>query len=330
MSVLRPEIKTWIAENLIAGSIGEQLVPALVAIGIDPYDATEAIADAQHHPYVAAARNVSTKLKKRESVLKTLAFYQTLDAGYLTLEPKPVPAFKDFLRDYYYRNRPGLFRGAIDHWPAKHWTPRSLIEKVGAKSMVEIQLGRETDAEYEINSVKHRESICFGDFIDKVEAAASNDFYLTANNLAFDKTPLAVLAKDTGNIGDGYLDTTRTAMRMFLWIGPKGTITPLHHDKTNNAFIQIYGKKRFRLIPALEAPYMYNHIGVFSQVDLLDVNAAAFPEFARSHAIEVTVEPGDFLFIPLAWWHHVVGEEASISLSFTNFDAPNHFVDYPE
>ncbi|MBX9726639.1 MAG: cupin-like domain-containing protein [Rickettsiales bacterium] len=330
METIRPEIKTWIAENLIAGCNAEQLVPGLRGMGLDALAAQDALTDAQNHPYIAAAKKVSTDLKKRESVLKTLAFYQTLDPDYLRVERKPLPPYSDFLRDYYYRNRPGLFSGAIDHWPAREWTPRNLIDKVGADSIVEIQIDREKDSDYEINSVKHRQPIRFGDFIEMVERAPSNDFYLTANNLAFDKTPVGVLAKDTGTVGDGYLDTANAAMRMFLWIGPKGTITPLHHDKTNNAFIQVYGRKRIRLIPALEAPFMYNHIGVFSRVDLLNVDPTEFPLFARSHTIDVMVEAGDFLFIPLGWWHHVVGEETSISLSFTNFAAaPNHFVDYP-
>lgn len=329
MEPIRPEIKTWIAENLLAGCKAGPLVETLVGMGIDAIAAEQAVTDAENDPYMVAAQKVSTDLKKRESVMKTLAFYQTLDPDYLTLERKPLPPYQDFLRDYYYRNRPGLFSGAIDHWPARAWTPRNLIDKVGADSIVEIQIDREKDSNYEINSVHHRQPIRFADFIDKVEQAPSNDFYLTANNLAFDKTPVGVLAQDTGTLGDGYLDTANTAMRMFLWIGPKGTITPLHHDKTNNAFIQIYGRKRFRLIPALEAPFMYNHVGVFSRVDLLNVDHQQFPLFSRSHSIDVTVEAGDFLFIPLGWWHHVVGEETSISLSFTNFVAPNHFVDYP-
>jgi hypothetical protein len=45
----------------------------------------------------------------------------------------------------------------------------------------------------------------------------------------------------------------------FFWFGPAGTITPLHHDLTNNFMVQICGRKHVKIIPAYELPYLYNH-----------------------------------------------------------------------
>ena len=74
---------------------------------------------------------------------------------------------------------------------------------------------------------------------------------------------------------------------------------------------------------------MYNHKHVYSEVNLLEHNAATHPDYSKVDIIEVDVEAGDALFVPIGWWHHVVGSETSISMSFTNFNAPNEFVDYP-
>jgi len=37
------------------------------------------------------------------------------------------------------------------------------------------------------------------------------------------------------------------------------------------------------------------------------------------------VEPGETMFLPLAWWHQVTSLDRCISLSFTNIDVPNEF-----
>src|SRR3546814_9038094 len=45
----------------------------------------------------------------------------------------------------------------------------------------------------------------------------------------------------------------------FLWIGPRGTITPWHHDLTNNLLVQFVGRKRVRLVASHDTPLMRNH-----------------------------------------------------------------------
>ena len=41
--------------------------------------------------------------------------------------------------------------------------------------------------------------------------------------------------------------------------------------------------------------------------------------------LDVVVEPGETMFLPLAWWHQVTSLDKCISLSFTNMDFPNTF-----
>lgn len=41
--------------------------------------------------------------------------------------------------------------------------------------------------------------------------------------------------------------------------------------------------------------------------------------------LEAEIGPGDALFIPVGWWHHVVSLDASCSVLFTNFAWPNDF-----
>lgn len=332
-SELPPHLKTWLADNLVAGFKPEQLQKTLLNLGHTEKQINHAVQTILHETSFGSARNIQLTLQRREALLKTLdALNQNLES-YTKIEKVPLPDFQTFLKEYYYQNRPGHFTGGTDHWEARKWTPESLLTKVGADTLVEIQTGRESDPEYEKNSLKHKEETTFGNFIKRItNVDSSNDFYLTANNQALGNNLFKNLTNDFSNIGDRYLDLTKTEERQFLWIGPKGIVTPLHHDLTNNIFIQIYGKKRFRLIPANQVPYLYNKTHVFSEVDLLHPDFTKHPLFKRINVLEIDVLPGDCVFIPIGWWHHVVGESASISLSFTNINTPlpNIMTDFPK
>jgi len=43
--------------------------------------------------------------------------------------------------------------------------------------------------------------------------------------------------------------------------------------------------------------------------------------------MEVILNPGDAIFIPIAWWHRAESLDVSISTTFINFDLPNQFSD---
>jgi ribosomal protein L16 Arg81 hydroxylase len=47
--------------------------------------------------------------------------------------------------------------------------------------------------------------------------------------------------------------------------------------------------------------------------------------FARADMLDVVLQPGEVLFIPVGWWHHIRSLEISINVSFTNFVFNNDF-----
>lgn len=319
-----PDWIQWVATNLALGERPEALVEILVSAGFNKDDAEMEIAAARGHPYIAAAADLAMQLKKREWLLLTLnEKFKSKDK--YSLKPLPLPPFKDFLRDYYYENRPGVFTGAAEHWSATQWTPERLKRVIGSE-LVEVQSGRTRDEKYEENRDSFRKTMPFDQFIDQVLTLQhSNDLYMTANNIGGSQATMRKIFPDIGNLGDGYLNLNNMDDKCFVWIGPGGTLTPLHHDLTNNFFVQLYGRKRFLMVPACEVPYVFNEKHVYTKVDIFNPDYQRYPLFKRATVLEVTLNPGDSLFIPIGWWHAVESLDVSISVSMTNFNAPNAY-----
>ena len=112
----------------------------------------------------------------------------------------------------------------------------------------------------------------------------------------------------------------------FFWLGPKGTLTPWHHDLTNNLLVQVMGRKRVRMAPPWAFAQMRNSRHCFS-----DWGNEALP--ARDGTaetppvLECVIGPGEAIFLPVGWWHQVEALDLSASMSFTNFRRANAHVD---
>ena len=188
-----------------------------------------------------------------------------------------------------------------------------------------MQAARAANPKYEQDKLRHRHEVQLADFVDQVLAGGdTNDYYLTANNESLRKPEFAPLLADIGSLPP-FCDRSRLDKDSSFWFGPGGTITPLHHDTLMLLHTQVVGRKRWRFISPLETPRLYNYDGVFSSIDLEHPDLARFPEFADVQVLEVVLEPGDTVFLPLGWWHQVASLEVSLSFSFSNLAFPNSY-----
>jgi hypothetical protein len=98
-----------------------------------------------------------------------------------------------------------------------------------------------------------------------------------------------------------------------IWLGNRIT-TPTHVDEWNNVGCVVAGRRRFTLFPPEQIANLY--IGpldfaptgaAMSMVSLRDPDFARYPKFREALARAQTAElgPGDGIFIPPLWWHHV-------------------------
>ncbi|PMS37265.1 Cupin-like domain-containing protein [Trinickia symbiotica] len=322
------EWRRWIAENLTLGRSEESIVREMVSNGVASDDARHEVRAALIHPYVQGSRRLRERLKKRDWILGVYRRLSVMHREATDIERRDGLDREEFFERFYYANRPVIIAGMLDEWPAlRRWSCAIFRERWGERE-VEVQFGRESDPDFEINKGLLTKKMRFGDYVDLIERSSpTNDFYMTASNHSLNRRALAELWDDLKPLPP-YLDP-RSPDDGFLWFGPAGTITPFHHDLTNNLLAQVVGRKRILLVPLHDTPFMYNHLHCFSTVDGKRPNLEVTPAFANARFMQCTLEPGELLFLPIGWWHYVEAIEVSITVAFTNFAAPNDFfVDY--
>ncbi|UGQ46100.1 cupin-like domain-containing protein [Massilia endophytica] len=102
-----------------------------------------------------------------------------------------------------------------------------------------------------------------------------------------------------------------------FWIGPAGTVTPLHCDYDDNIFAQIWGTKRICLAPPHHDEFLYvreaNAILFGSPFDPEAPDYDRFPLARQAAIVECIVNPGDMLYVPAGWYHQVRSLAFSLS-----------------
>ncbi len=323
--VLNDGWRQWIAENRLRNCTPDSMLATMAAAGLDRQECAAAIGSMESDPAFLAARKHQQLQCKLESVLTNLQKLWESAPNYLQVEKRAGVSRDEFVERYVRGCRPLVLTDLARDWPAMHrWSPQDLKSRFGHLD-VEIQADRNADPQYEQNKLAHRRTQRLGEFVDRVLAGGpTNDYYMTANNEVLRRTEFAPLLADIGSLPD-YCDAAALSRASSFWFGPAGTLTPLHHDTLMLMHTQIVGRKRWRFISPLETPRLYNHSGVFSPIDVDQPDLVRYPTFAQVKMLEVIVEPGETMFLPLAWWHQVTSLDVSLSFSFSNLAVPNEF-----
>lgn len=109
------------------------------------------------------------------------------------------------------------------------------------------------------------------------------------------------------------LTVPRDDVAVNAWLGNRSRISA-HFDFPDNIACVVSGRRRFTLFPPDQVANLY--IGpldvtpagqAISLVDFADPDYDRFPRFEKALQASITceLEPGDAIFIPSMWWHHV-------------------------
>jgi hypothetical protein len=215
---------------------------------------------------------------------------------------------------------PAIFRGVVSHWPAviaAGNSPESLadyLKELDAGQSVGVLLGSPKMAgrffyDDDMRGFNfERWEIPFVQVIDKLLAISG------------EADPMAIYAGSVGATGlvpdfaaQNPMPLLDPGIEPRLWLGNRSRIAA-HYDIANNIACLVSGRRRFTLFPPEQIDNLY--IGPLdftmagqpaSMVDLANPDFGRHPKFrdalAAAHVIDL--EPGDALFIPALWWHHI-------------------------
>jgi ribosomal protein L16 Arg81 hydroxylase len=221
----------------------------------------------------------------------------------------------DFYRTYWTPSRPVVLQGFVAQWPAfARWSPRYLANLFGDIE-VETMCRLRSDRCAEGLQYQTRQRMALARVVELMRAPERpGEPYIVAQNQVLRRPELALLWDDLP-CDPSWFDAERARVGVSMWFGPADTVTPLHFDLQDVLLAQVFGSKRVTLAAPNQAPFLYNSVGGYAHVDPDAPDHKRYPLFRRAVLAQVTILPGDALYIPHSWWHQVRSMTTSISLS---------------
>jgi hypothetical protein len=230
---------------------------------------------------------------------------------------------QDFHERFYALNRPVIITDIVGDWPAStKWSVDFLRRHYGEYD-VTYQKGR-SPHDHRDSFVDHTVTAPFRVFLDEVMNVADDEGapYLIAHDRLLDRPEFRPLLQDV-RFDPRYLNDVDDDGEAFFWIGPARAATPMHRDLGNVFMAQVTGRKRIKLVPSRQLHLVYNEHGYHSDADFANLSFDDYPLLKKAHIMDFILAPGEFLFVPVGWWHHVEALNFVITVTGNNFRGPN-------
>ncbi len=229
----------------------------------------------------------------------------------------PLPRIKNLDRKTYFKefvkkSHPVVLEGAAKDWECcRKWSFDWIKQQYGNDNVMLID-----PAEERTDRLGAIEQLTLGHLIDGIDHDSLK--YARFHPL-LQKHPELRQDLDQRWLRD-HLTTRYTQWMSFyiLFLGGKGTETGIHCAGNENLFVQIQGQKKWRLYPVEHSPIFdppanrsfYKYTGY--RPDNPDYER--YPMARHMDWYETILEPGDVLYNPPYYWHHVSNPTSSIGV----------------
>jgi hypothetical protein len=201
---------------------------------------------------------------------------------------------------------PLVIAGAVAESTAvRDWSPRGLARRFDMTVQAALDFPVER-APYLDKANAHVAEIPFSELVNRIERGES--CYLAQ----------AALERFEGLLGEIDLSATMGVppRAMNLWVGGQ-IVGGLHFDTPDNFLVQIYGRKRAVLVAPkhVRALRVLPDIPEKSGLSPEEIESEGDGPLSRIERWRTTLDPGDALYIPRGWWHHLTTPGVSISIN---------------
>jgi hypothetical protein len=226
---------------------------------------------------------------------------------------------RDFAREFVATETPVILTRLTATWPARQrWSADYFRREFGDVELgVEVVEGGRLGDNQHFLAAKSTRRMQLRAYID--EAINGSDGVLYAAEQPLRKL-FPAAARDLRAVP--YASRTLCALTgnsELLWIGSRGNASGLHFDELHNFNMQMVGRKRWVIFPRAQQPLLYVPSSLrkshFSPIDYEHPDYERFPKYRQATPIEFDVEPGEVLFLPGGWVHHVRTLEFSINVN---------------
>lgn len=234
--------------------------------------------------------------------------------------PDAIP-YTELIRE----ETPTILKGVARNWPltlAGRQSPEAAMEYLKGfyqgRPVVGYTCAREIGGRYFYNDDLsglnfQRGRVQLTDYLDAIKSHLGDpdaqSYYIGSTDL--DIYLPGFRAENELVLNDPMFDAN--APMVSIWIGNRTTATA-HYDMSNNIACCLVGNRRFTLFPPDQVENLYPGPleptpggQVVSMVDFRGPDFERHPRFrdALAMAEVAELEPGDILFYPALWWHHV-------------------------
>lgn len=256
-----------------------------------------------------------------------------------------------FYRDHVSPNKPLIVRGGIRHWKAfEDWQSDDYFrQKCGSKKVTvtltpdgyadAIRCRQEDGAELFV--MPHQMKMTVEQLLEELQAPSKDRvvYYQMQNSNLTDSEEWSVLLNDVDELkwASEAFGTAPDAVN--FWMGDHRAVTSTHKDPYENIYCVVRGHKDIILFPPTDLPwlrhkschpakYSLNTEGQFRiddcdgekvpwiEVDPLNPDLSAHPEYGNASPIKLRLEAGDVLYLPSLWFHHLSQSQGCVAVNF--------------